>query len=107
MGRCKQRPIFIEFYGSFTQKPGRIASEVSLMHDEPKIVEVQSSAAGPIAWVVGITIVVAAVLIVLFYWHPWSTTSTTNTTTITQPGSGNSSGGSQSNSSSTTNTQPH
>ena len=73
------------------------------MRNEPKVVEVQSDSASPMAWIVGIVVVVAAVLIVLFYWHPWnspaSTNSTTNSTTnssttVTQPGSNG-------------NTQPH
>jgi hypothetical protein len=71
--------------------------EVSTMRDEPNVV-VKGDSSGPVAWLIGVAIIVAAVLFVLFYWHPWNTTSTTtNTTTVTQPGAG---GGQNSNSSS-------
>jgi hypothetical protein len=75
------------------------------MHDDRTVVVNKENAASPVAWVIGVAIVVAAVLFVLFYWHPWSTTSTTNTTTITQPGTN---GGSTQRSDSTSNsvTQP-
>ncbi len=74
------------------------------MHDQDTVV-VKESSAGPVAWVVGIAIVVAAVLFVLFYWHPWNMTSTTNsTTTVTQPANGTEQ---KSNTTSTSNSQPH
>ncbi len=44
------------------------------MQDRETVV-VAGNPAGPIAWVIGIVIVVAATLFVLFYWHPWNTTS--------------------------------
>lgn len=71
------------------------------MREDRTVVVNKGDAASPVAWVIGVAIVVAAVLFVLFYWHPWSTTSTTNsTTTITQPGTN---GGSTQKSNSTSN----